>query len=106
MGILHGSQGKLEEADLLYLNENWQDYEVTVHALKSNVRMIGAESSYKLSKNLEEAAENGNIGYIKSHHEKLLMMVRNVVGIIRSSGKRIERSVYGEETYEKNTGCG
>ena len=46
--------------------------------------MIGATSASELAKNLEEAAENGNIGFIAENHEGLLSMVEDVADIIRS----------------------
>ncbi|MBR1742248.1 MAG: response regulator, partial [Lachnospiraceae bacterium] len=33
---------KLSQADRLYLDKNWHEYEVAVHAMKSNAKMIGA----------------------------------------------------------------
>ena len=78
---------KLSQADRLYLDKNWHEYEVAVHALKSNAKMIGAISASELAKNLEEAAENGNTGFITEHHEGLLSMVEDVADMIRSGDK-------------------
>ena len=78
---------KLSQADRLYLDKNWHEYEVAVHAMKSNAKMIGAISASELAKNLEEAAENGNTGFITEHHEGLLSMVEDVADMIRSGDK-------------------
>lgn len=78
---------KLSQADRLYLDKNWHEYEVAVHALKSNAKMIGAISASELAKNLEEAAENGNTGFITEHHEGLLSMVEDIADMIRSGDK-------------------
>ncbi|MBR1741181.1 MAG: response regulator, partial [Lachnospiraceae bacterium] len=42
---------KLSQADRLYLDKNWHEYEVAVHAMKSNAKMIGAISASELAKN-------------------------------------------------------
>ena len=77
-------EGKLEVAERFYHDKNWHEYEVAIHALKSNVKMIGATSASELAKNQEEAAEKGNTGFITEHHEGLLSMVEDVADVIRS----------------------
>ena len=69
----------------VYHDRNWHEYEVAVHALKSNVKMIGATSVSELAKNLEEAAENGDAGFITEHHDGLLSAVEYVADVIRLS---------------------
>ena len=69
---------KLAQADRLYLDGDWHEYEVAVHALKSNAKLIGATSASKLAKELEEAAAGNDTGVIAKHHEGLLSMVRDV----------------------------
>ena len=78
-------EGKLEEAERFYHDKNWHEYEVAVHALKSNVKMIGAASASELAKNLEEAAENGDTAFITEHHDGLLSAVEYVADVIRLS---------------------
>ena len=78
-------EGKLEEAERFYHDRNWHEYEVAVHALKSNVKMIGAASASELAKNLEEAAENGDTAFITEHHDGLLSAVEYVADVIRLS---------------------
>ena len=80
-------EGKLEEAERFYHDKNWHEYEVAVHAMKSNVKMIGATSVSELAKNLEEAAENGDTGFITEHHDGLLSAVEYVADVIRSGNK-------------------
>jgi HPt (histidine-containing phosphotransfer) domain-containing protein len=77
--------GKLREINRLFLDKNWRDYEVSVHALKSNARMIGAMSIYEQAKKLEDAAEGGDIEYIKKHHEDLIHDARNLIELIPHS---------------------
>ena len=76
---------KLMEKDRLFLEENWHDYGIVVHALKSNAKMIGGTSVYEFAKALEEAAQNNDTRYIKEHHKRLLQMTRNLTdGILHS----------------------
>ena len=80
-------EGKIAETDRLYQDENWHDYEVAVHALKSNAKLIGATSASKLAKELEEAAAGNDTGFITGHHEALLSMVKDVADMVRSGDK-------------------
>ena len=77
--------GKLLELEHLLLDENWHGYEVAVHAIKSNLKMIGAVSVCEQARELEEAAERSNIGYIKQHHEGLTQNVRYLIEAIRQT---------------------
>ena len=51
-----------------YAEQNWRQYGVLVHALKSTSRMIGAESLAKAAEALEKAAKEENGNYISKHH--------------------------------------
>ena len=55
-----------------YDKENWKDYQIYVHALKSNLRSIGASDISDLAKSLEKAAESGDIAHIKENHGILM----------------------------------
>ena len=52
-----------------YGAENWKEYGILVHALKSTSRMIGAETLARAAEALEKAAKEGNADYIRMHHE-------------------------------------
>ena len=80
--FLSSCDGKIEELDGFYQREDWHAYEVAVHALKSNVRMIGLNRVYEQAKNLEEAAERKDAGYIKERHNALITLVRDITGMI------------------------
>ena len=78
------SEGKLAELDRFFSDENWHDYEIAVHAIKSNAKMIGVSSAYEQAKKLEEAAKNENTGFIKEHHKPLIRAVWEAAGMIRT----------------------
>ncbi len=60
------------ELNSLYEQENWKDYTIKVHALKSSGRTIGAMALGIRAQKMEDAGKAENVGYIKAHHEKLI----------------------------------
>ncbi len=65
--------GKLrEEIADYYAKEDWKSYGAKVHALKSASLGIGAVELSEFAKALENAARNGNIGYVKAQHENIM----------------------------------
>ena len=53
-------------------DQDWKNYVITVHALKSNSKGIGAKELTELALNLEMAGKENRIDYILEHHEELL----------------------------------
>ena len=64
-----GRNGQIQQ---LYEEENWKNYAIAVHALKSNSKGIGAEALAELALNLEMAGKENRVDYIVQHHEELL----------------------------------
>lgn len=62
--------------------EDWKNYVIAVHALKSNSKGIGAEKVAALALNLEMAGKEDHIGYILEHHEELLEMHDALLDVI------------------------
>ncbi|WP_022931419.1 hybrid sensor histidine kinase/response regulator [Treponema bryantii] len=52
--------------------EDWKNYEIKVHALKSTSRLIGALKLSKLAEHLEECANNQTIDEINEKHKTLM----------------------------------
>ena len=52
--------------------EDWDNYSTTVHALKSTSLTIGAAHLSGEAKALEMAAKEGNMDYIRSHHDGVM----------------------------------
>ncbi|MBR5115859.1 MAG: Hpt domain-containing protein, partial [Lachnospiraceae bacterium] len=63
---------KSEEMVRLYESENWEDYRILVHSLKSVNKMIGAADLSAQFKQMEDAGKAVDVDYIRSHHEELL----------------------------------
>ena len=68
------SQSEEKRAELvsLYEEENWPDYTVKVHALKSTSLTIGAETLSAQAKELELAGKRGDTDFIRERHAALL----------------------------------
>ena len=62
--------------------EDWKNYVIAVHALKSNSKGIGADKVAALALNLEMAGKEDHIDYILEHHEELLEMHDALLGVI------------------------
>ena len=63
---------KAFELQILFEAEDWDNYEIKVHALKSTSRLIGALELSAMAENLEKAANQKDIKEIKNHHQELL----------------------------------
>ena len=67
-------------------NRDLEKYRITVHSLKSASRTIGAEKLSEDAKALEDAAKNGDIGFILSHNDDLIGELKSIVsGILMST---------------------
>lgn len=69
---------KKDEIVSLYEADNWADYAVKVHALKSTALTIGAEELSAYARMLETAGKKRDIDYIKKHHSVLIQMYKEV----------------------------
>ena len=79
--------GEIEKAHNLqksYDNENWNDYSIYVHALKSSSKMIGATALSMRAAKLEAAANAEDGGTIKTEHSSLMEEYEVVTAVIRS----------------------
>ena len=63
---------KAVEINDFYRQEDFENYRIRVHALKSTAKMIGADSLSEMAKKAEAAAKDLDADYIKAHHGALL----------------------------------
>lgn len=73
---------KKMEIDDYFQQEDYENYRIQVHALKSSARLVGADTLSEMAKGLEEAADNQDVSYICEHHEETLSKYQEVVGHI------------------------
>lgn len=102
---MHARDGRnnLEKIEQLFQTEDWKNYTILVHALKSSMKSIGAESLSELAKGLEMAGKQNDVGYIKEHHQEMLVEYERVIDILNHSSvvgenvPQISESGFGEE---------
>ncbi len=63
---------KSSELEEYYSEEDWVDYTIKVHALKSSAKLIGAEKLWEKALKLEMAGKEGNTGLIRQEHADLM----------------------------------
>jgi signal transduction histidine kinase/CheY-like chemotaxis protein/HPt (histidine-containing phosphotransfer) domain-containing protein len=80
--FLAQSEGKRGEIVSLYEAENWADYAIKVHALKSTALTIGAEALSAQAKELELAGKRGDVEFIRANHAALLEAYDGLCGQI------------------------
>ncbi|MCM1541754.1 MAG: response regulator [Blautia sp.] len=68
-----------------YEKEDWDNYRILVHALKSTSLSIGAVSLSEQAKALEMAAKEGDIASIRDNHEKIMADYRDVLNELNAA---------------------
>lgn len=63
---------RFQQLDRMFEEKDWENYVITVHALKSNSKGIGANELAELALLLETAGKERRTGYIEAHHEELM----------------------------------
>ncbi|MCM1045985.1 MAG: ATP-binding protein [Candidatus Gastranaerophilales bacterium] len=71
---IYHKEGPKRKAQLeqFFKEHDWKNYVITVHALKSNSKGIGAIELSELALNLEMAGKENRIDYILENHEELI----------------------------------
>ncbi|HAG69404.1 MAG TPA: hypothetical protein DCL38_05465 [Lachnospiraceae bacterium] len=69
---------KAREIEDFYENEDWENYKIKVHALKSSARIIGAGELSARAAEMEAAADNGETESIKENTYPLLKEYRRL----------------------------
>lgn len=69
----------MEQIDDFYKGQDWKNYTILVHALKSSALYIGAAQLSEAAKALELAGKEEKISYINAHHEEMLSMYRKLL---------------------------
>ena len=73
---------KADEIESYYRGEDWENYTIKVHALKSSARIIGAAELSERARLLEEAGDAGDIDAIRAGTNELLRMYRSYKDIL------------------------
>ncbi len=83
---------KALELQQFFEAEDWKNYEIKVHALKSTSRLIGAINLSKLAEHLEECANNNTIDEIQKEN-------KNLMNQYLSFKRKLEPLVQNENSY-------
>ena len=96
------AQAKRKNADSFLKDEDYKNYEIIVHAIKSTSKMIGAMDLSEAARGLEEAAENSDGGRINQTHQKTMDEYRILTERIlrNSSGGQAQLEPEGEVVME------
>lgn len=70
--FLQVKKQKQPELEMFFEQEDWKNYTIAIHALKSSSLNIGAKKLSGISAGLEKAGHDGNIDYIKEHHTDMM----------------------------------
>lgn len=76
------AERKAAEIDDFFQTEDFENYCILVHALKSSAKMVGADALSEMAREAEEAAKNQDADYIREHHKELLTAYDEVVQCI------------------------
>ncbi len=68
------------KAEEFFKEKDYENYMITVHSLKSNSRMIGAETLGAGFEELEHAARAGNTGLIEEKHASVMSAYSDLAG--------------------------
>lgn len=80
------AENRKAEMEELFASENYADYAVEVHALKSTSRTLGLEKMGNLAEKLEHAAKDGNTEYVKANHAEAMdyfnSLLKNITELV------------------------
>ncbi|WP_049945056.1 DegV family protein [Butyrivibrio sp. AC2005] len=95
---------KADEIEEYFTHEDYKNYTIKVHALKSSSRLIGAAALGDHAEKLELAGKSSDIGYIKEHTRELLNEYRAYKSILAPvfSDMNEEEAGNNEKAYDLN----
>ncbi len=80
--FLKDSGNKQKEMDRFFAEENLSDFTIRIHSVKSSSLMIGAEEVSRKAKDLEQAAKNGDMDFVKENYPLFVPEYKKTVSAI------------------------
>ena len=74
------ASGKCAELSSYLEKGDLKNYEILVHSLKSASRTVGADDLSAQAKALEDASKNGDMDFVKAHHDDLIKGLTKLSG--------------------------
>ena len=85
---------KMNEMESFFQKEDFENYRIQVHALKSSSKLVGVDSLSEMARSMEEATVHRDIAYMQENHKELL----------NKYGKAVRQIAEVLETDEKSSG--
>lgn len=79
-----GDENRLR-TEQLYEQQDWENYTIMVHGIKSSMLSIGATKLSELARHLELAGKKGNLAYIRQHHGAMVAEYKRVIKALREN---------------------
>ncbi len=92
------------ELNRFVAEEDFHNYTIKIHALKSSSRIIGANAIGDLAQKLEDAGKAGNFYFIRENHEKFMAdysQLREDIGAIKKTDNKNKPLATSEILLEK-----
>lgn len=77
-------ESKVEELEKFYADQNWKDYQISIHAVKSTSRMIGADALSEHAKELEFALKDDNPQIVIEKHADVMREYADMLAKIKA----------------------
>ncbi len=95
-------EAKASSIEKAFADEDWPEYTIEVHALKSSSRQIGAERLGDLAAEMEIAGNERNIASIKSHTSIMLDKYKSYISILQPYFEEKEEDTSGNPEVSKD----
>ena len=79
----YASNGRYEVLQELFAKEDWENYRIQVHALKSTSLSIGAAELSEEAKQLEMAAKEEKYFYIQENHGNMMLNYQKILSALQ-----------------------
>lgn len=73
-----------QELQNYYDEQDWDNYVIKVHTLKSNLANIGADTTSKKARDIEFALRDGNIPYAQINHSVVMLEFKKIIAEIKA----------------------
>lgn len=71
------------EIENFYQTNDWKNYQVQVHALKSKSLSIGATELGEAAKAQESAVREERLDFVREHHEEVMEKYYKLIGLLQ-----------------------
>lgn len=82
---LQNGRSDIEQIKKLYEEQDWKNYTIKVHSIKSSMMSIGAMALAEMSKQIEAAGKQGRVDYIHRYHRELMEEYKRILHLLADS---------------------